>query len=91
MFFGKRRNSILDGQLFVDKWDVVFEDNPETGDEELIETHAGQTPIENTQKQKYLGFVLSGTGDNMANIKAIRNKSIGIIRKLMNKLNASIC
>ena len=87
MFVGKRRNSFLDGQLFVDKWDVVFEDNPETGNEELIETHAGQTPIGNTQEQKYLGFVLSGRGDNMANIKAIRNKSIGIIRKIMNKLN----
>ena len=87
MFVGKSRNSVMDGQLFVDKWDVVFEDNLETGVEELIETHAGQTPIGNTQEQKYLGFVLSGTGDNMANIRAIKNKSIGIIRKIMNKLN----
>ena len=36
MFVGKRRNSFLDGQLFVDKWDVVFEDNPETGKRNLL-------------------------------------------------------
>ena len=40
-----------------------------------------------TDEQKYLGFVLSSTGDNMANIRATKKKSIGVIRKIMNKLN----
>ena len=43
-------------------------------------------PISETQEQKYLGFVLSSSGNNMVNITAIRNKSIGIIRTIMNKL-----
>jgi hypothetical protein len=43
--------------------------------------------IEQTDKQMYLGFVISSTGDNMKNIEHIQKKSIGIIRKIFNRLN----
>jgi hypothetical protein len=46
------------------------------------------TEIEQTSEQKYLGFVLSNTGDNMANIRSLKKKSIGIIRSTLNKLNS---
>ena len=39
-------------------------------------------------QQMYLGFVISSSGDNMANIAHIKNKSIGVIRKIFNKLNS---
>lgn len=54
-----------------------------------IETFSGLVNIEKTNEQKYLGYVISSKGDNMANIIQVRNKSIGIIRKILNRLNGS--
>ena len=34
-----------------------------------------------------MGFVISSKGDNMANIRQMQNKSIGVVRKIINKLN----
>ena len=48
----------------------------------------GEIPIGETGEQKYLGFILSGKGDNMANINAIKKKSIGVIRTIMSKLES---
>ena len=33
-----------------------------------------------TEEQKYLRFVLSSKGDNMANIREIKKKSIGTVK-----------
>jgi hypothetical protein len=60
----------------------------ETNDEELVETYEGLTPIERTSEQKYFGFVISANGDNMANINSMKKKSIGIIRKILTKLES---
>ena len=60
-----------------------------TGNISLTESFCGLTKIKQTQKQTYLGFVISSSGDNMANIEQMKNKSIGVIKKIMNKLNSS--
>ena len=52
------------------------------------ENYSGEVPIEKTKEYKYLGFIISCVGDNMANIKAIKDKSIGVIRTIMHKLEA---
>ena len=88
MFVGKEKQTFLDIELAVDKWNVVYREDAKTGEEELIETFQGQIPIGKTQEQKYLGFVISASGNNMANISAIKKKSIGIIRKIINKLDS---
>ena len=88
MFIGKKKEHFLDRELFVDKWKVEYKDNLETNEEELVETYEGLTPIGRTSEQKYLGFVISANGDNMANINAVKKKSIGIIRKIMTKLES---
>ena len=59
-----------------------------TGKDDLKEIYCGQTEVEKTANQKYLGFVLSNTGDNMVNIREIRNKSIGVVKSTLNKLNS---
>ena len=82
----KEKEKFLDRQLYLDNWSVMYRDNMDTGEEELIETYEGLAPIEKVSEQKYLGFVLSALGDNMVNINAVKKKSIGIIRKIMNKL-----
>ena len=43
--------------------------------------------IDQVSKQKYLGFVISNQGNNLANIQEVKNKSIGIIKKILEKLN----
>ena len=44
--------------------------------------------IEQVEEYKYLGFIISSTGDNMAHIRNIKNKSIGIIKTIIIKLNS---
>ena len=55
---------------------------------DLVEKYTGQIEIENVSEQKYLGFVLSSSGDNMVNIREIKKKSIGVVKKTLNKLES---
>ena len=43
--------------------------------------------MEETNQQRYLGFIISNNGNNMKNINGKKNKSIGIIKKIFNKLD----
>ena len=88
MLISKNPDNILDSNLMVDKWDVQHVDNPATGDSDIQETYSGQVPIDKTDKQKYLGFMISSKGDNMVNIKEMKNKSIWVIRKIFTKLDS---
>ena len=88
MIVGKNLKNVINSGLLVDKWSVNYVENIQTGEAELVESYTGQTEIENVTEQKYLGFVLSSTGDNMANIREIKKKSIGIVRTTITKLNS---
>ena len=72
----------------VDKWKVEHEYNKQNNEVKLIETYIGEVPMEETNQQKYLGFIISSTGNNMKNINDKKNKSIGIIKKIFNKLDS---
>ena len=87
MLVGKG-HQLLDSDLHVDNWTDQYKDNIETGDVDLIETFDGQVVIEKATEQKYLGFVLSSYGDNMVNIRHMKNTSIGIIRQIVNRLES---
>ena len=88
MLIGKNTKNVIISNLLVDKWSVEHREDVQTGETELCEEYCGQVEIDQTNEQKYLGFVISHLGDNMANIRAINNISIGIIRKLFTKLNS---
>ena len=85
MLIGKNTDNIINTKLYVDKWQVKYEES-DTGEEVLEETYVGQTPIEETEEQRYLGFVLSSKGNNMVNINHMKKKSKGIIRRIFSKL-----
>ena len=87
MLIGKNLENVLDSPLHVDKWSVEHLVNNETGDTDLVESYCGLMEIERTNEQKYLGFVLSSSGNNMVNIRSLQRKSIGTIRKIFSKLN----
>ena len=87
MLIGKNTENVINNQLMVDGWNANYEDD---GDEvNLIETFSGLVNIEKTNEQKYLGYVISSKGDSMANFIHVRNISIRIIRKILNRLNGS--
>ena len=52
----------------------------------MVDKYMGEIVIDATEQYRYLGFVISTKGDNMANITAVQKKSNGIIRSLLNKL-----
>ena len=41
----------------------------------MKEKYVGKIAIEDVQKQKYLGFVISSKGDNLENIKEMEKKT----------------
>ena len=86
MLIGKSSENIHKSNLEVDKWEIEHKDNIKTGEEQFFENYVGQVPIEKTEEQKYLGFVLSSKGSNLANMNYMRNKSYGIIRTIFRKL-----
>ena len=67
---------------------MEYKENKISGEYELIESYDGKLDIMKTTQYKYLGFVISNTGDNMANIREMKNKSIGVIRKIHSKLQS---
>ena len=88
MLIGKSSENIHKNNLEVDKWEIERKVDIKSGKELFSENYVGQVPIENTEEQKYLGFVLSSKGSNMANINYMRNKSFGIIRTIFRKLES---
>ena len=81
------KQSVINSLLLLDKWKTTHEDNKFSGESELVETYEGLIAIDETTKQKYLGFIISSKGNNMENIREMKNKSIWIIRKTFKKLN----
>ena len=75
-------------QLSVDNWIITHSENLNTRELKIIESYEGKINIDKTEKQKYLGFHLSSKGDNMINIKQLKNKSIGTMRKIFTKLES---
>ena len=88
MLICKDSTGVLECDLMVDSWEASYEEDENTGVLSLKEKYNGLTKIEKTDKHTYLGFVISSSGDNMANIEQMKNKSIGVIRKIFNKLNS---
>ena len=88
MVVGKDADNIIQSTLQVDNWIEEHSENKNTGEYDLIESYVGKIDIQKTDKYTYLGFVISSKGDNLANISAVKNKSIGVIRKIINKLNS---
>ena len=84
MLIGKNVEHVLNSNLTVDTWKVTHDEVTE----KIVETYEGQISVDKTDEQKYLGFVLSNKGNNMANINCLKKKSKGIIRRIFGKLES---
>ena len=88
MVVGKNTESVVTNPLVVDNWKTDYLPNHKTGEATLTETYKGKIEMEPVLQQKYLGFVISNQNNNMANIQEVKKKSIGITKKLIEKLNS---
>ena len=88
MVVGKNPDCVLQSKLKVDNWVKEYKEDTNTGEMTLVEYYGGKIDMKETKEYKYLGFIISSKGDNMANIRKIKQKSIGITRKLLTKLSS---
>ena len=87
MIVGKDIKSVDTNPLVVDNWKTEHITDEITGEPKLIESFDGKIQIEQVLQQKYLGFVIANQNNNMANIEEVKRKSIGITKKIFDKLN----
>ena len=59
-----------------------------TGEMELFENYTGKVNNKQCDRQRYLGFIISNSGNSLFNIYALRKKSIGINCSIFTKCNA---
>ena len=70
----------------MDQWSVKHKQKNNSKETYLEETFIGKVDMGQCEEQKYLGFTISNSNNNMANIKNVRNKSFGTIKSIFNKL-----
>ena len=85
---GKNKKNFPNNRLVVDTWNISYEENKETGSTDMIEKYEGKIEIEQVEEYTYLGFVISSTGDNMAHIRKMKKQSIGVIKRIISKLES---
>ena len=88
MLVGRDTGDIFNYNLVVDNWSTNYIEKENSTEVEIAEEHTGKVNVGKVTSQRYLGFIISSTGNNMENIKAIKNKSIGTIRQIFNKLKS---
>ena len=67
MLVGKDTENIFNDKLVVDSWSKDYVENRDSAEIELVENYCGRTEIGVVTEQKYLGFTISSTGNNMQN------------------------
>ena len=70
MIIGKNLDNTLQSKLKVDHWIKEFTPEENT----LVEYYGGKTDMKQTNEYKCLGFIISSTGYNMANIRKVKHK-----------------
>ena len=86
MMIGKKKENVINNTIYLDGWKEEYRENTENGEVDLEDKYIGKIAIEEVNKQKYLGFVISSKGNNLENIQEIEKKSKGIVRTIMTKL-----
>ena len=86
MLVGNMHEKYTNNELRVDHWKEDTIEIVENEVTKVIDKYEGEIVIDATEEYKYLGFMISTKGDNMANIGAIQKKSHGVIRSILNKL-----
>ena len=81
------RKKELCPDLHIDSWGIKKMDEAKTGFKNLIDVQIDDHKIENVEKDKYLGDIITTDGNNMRNVVARKAKSVGIIKQIHTMLN----
>ena len=84
MHVGRKCNKNICPELSVDGWKVCQLIELETGNVKLEEEYTGMVEV---QAEEYLGAILSSHGKNLKNVTARKNRGIGIVNQIMEKLS----
>ena len=76
MLIGKSLTNVHQPKLEVDSWETRHSGQYQS----FEEWYSGKVNM--VSDFTYLGFTVSSSGDNMANIRRVKNKSLGVIAKL---------
>ena len=84
------RKKDLCPELHIDRWGVQKTDEAKTGFKNLVDVKMDDHKLENVEKDKYLGDIITTDGNNIKNVVARRAKSVGI-NKQINKMLNEVC
>ena len=89
MHIGKSNSEILCQDLYVGKWENEVVEDPQTGGYRMNEFFSGNVKMEERKVQKYLGDLISSDGTHTKNIQDRRNKGYGVIKQIVQILEAT--
>ena len=69
--------------LYVDNWMLKKKDEIFTNLEDLVDEEIGESLLNDTESEKYLGDVISCDGRNTKNISARRSKDVGRVEQIL--------
>ena len=76
--------------LYVDNWMLKKKDDIFTNLEDLVDEEIGESLLNETESEKYLGDVISCDGRNTKNISTRRSKGVGIVEQIFKILGGSV-
>ena len=79
---GKNKNELICGDLFVDGWKADEVKDIKSGKSNRQDVFEGEKLLTVTDKEKYLGDIISSDGKNMKNIENRKNRGTGIVTEI---------
>ena len=86
MHIGKDIPKHKKSDFYVDQWVMKETEETETNTIEIKETFNGEEDIQEAENTKYLGQIISSSGNNIKNIENRANKGIGLVNKIQTTL-----
>ena len=77
-------------ELFIDNWEVKPINSFSTSVMDMEYVFCGSSRVESSDKEKYLGDIISHNGSNVKNIASRKAKGIGAGNKIMDYLEGTI-
>ena len=77
MLVGHMQENYFNSELKVDQWEEDVIETIENEVTEVVDNYMGEIVIGATKEHKYLGFIISTTGENMANIRTVQKSQLG--------------
>ena len=82
MHIGQTHEKVTCPELSINGWSEKVVRHIETGQIEITDIFEGTTGLKISQQEKYLGDIISEDGKNTKNVKARKNKGLGLVTEI---------